>query len=92
MFLPHDMAHIATRFSAFYITIWCILQHDLTYIAMRWGTDFKRDASDPRKRYISFYQKIYAFYSEGILFFKKSTIVLPKKYYCFAQKVLSFFE
>ena len=111
MLLPHDMVHIATQFSAFCITIWCILQHDLTYIAMRWGTDFKRDASDPQKRCISFCGKIYtfcpksthlftkriyAFYSEDILFFKKvlwfdgkSTIVLPKKYYRFLKEGLS---
>ena len=59
MLLPHDMAHIATRFGAFYITIWYILQHDLAYIAMRLGTDFKRDASDPQKRCISFCGKVY---------------------------------
>lgn len=82
MFLPHDMAHIATRFSVFCITIWYILQHDLAYIAMRLGTDFKRDASDLRKsiyflpkRYIPFYKKIYAFYSEGISFRPKGTMV-----------------
>ena len=75
---------------------------------MRLGTDFKRDASDLQKkvyiflwesiyflpkRYTPFYQKIYAFYSEDISFFKKvlwfggkSTIVLPKKYYRFWEK------
>ena len=85
MLLPHDMAHIATQFSAFCSMIWYILQHDLPYIAMRLGTDFKRDASDLQKRYISFCGKVYTFCPKG-------TYLFPPQIYAFYSKDISFFK
>ena len=85
MFLPHDMAHIATRFSAFCSMIWPILLCDWAQISKEMQATRKKDIYLFAEKYISFFKKV-------LWFDEKSTIVLPKKYYRFAQKVLSFFE
>lgn len=77
MFLPHDMPHIATRFSAYCSMIWPILLCDWAQISKEMQATRKKDIYLFAEKYILFAQKVHTFD-------RKSTIILPKKYYRFA--------
>ena len=81
MFLPHDMAHIATRFSAFCSMIWPILLCD-------WAQISKEMQATCEKGVYLFAEK-YILFKKVLWFDGKSTIVLPKKYYRFLGEGLS---
>lgn len=82
MLLPHDMAHIATQFSAFCSMIWPILLCDGAQISKEMQATRKKGVYLFAEKYILFAQKVHTF--DG-----KSTIVLPKKYYRFLREGLS---
>ena len=104
MFLPHDMAHIATRFSAFCSMIWPILLYDWAQISKEMQATSEKGVylfaekyilfaqkvhTFFHRKYMPFIQRIYRFFKKVLWFDGKSTIVLPKKYYRFLGEGLS---
>lgn len=104
MFLPHDMAHIATQFSAFCSMIWPILLCDWAQISKEMQATREKGVylfaekyilfvqkvhTFFHRKYMPFIQRIYRFFKKVLWFDGKSTIVLPKKYYRFLGEGLS---
>ena len=104
MFLLHDMAHIATRFSAFCSMIWPILLCDWAQISKEMQATSEKGVylfaekyilfaqkvhTFFHRKYMPFIQRIYRFFKKVLWFDGKSTIVLPKKYYRFWGEGLS---
>ena len=78
MFLPHDMAHIATRFSAFCSMIWPILLCDWAQISKEMQATRGKGVYLFAEKYILFAQKVHTFFSANICLLFRGYIVFQK--------------
>lgn len=76
MFLPHDMAHIATRFSAFCSMIWPILLCDWAQISKEMQATREKGVCLFAEKYILFAQKVLSFCLKSTIVFWRRPIVL----------------
>ena len=83
MLLPHDMAHIATQFSAFCSMIWPILLCD-------WAQISKEMQATSEKGVYLFAQKVHTFFHRKYMPFIQRIYRFLKRYYGLMEKVLSF--
>ena len=91
MFLPHDMAHIATRFSAFCSMIWPILLCDWAQISKEMQATREKGVYLFAEKYILFAQKVHTFFHRKYMPFIQRIYRFLKRYYGLMEKVLSFF-
>lgn len=90
MFLSHDMAHIATRFSAFCSMIWPILLCDGAQISKEMQATREKGVYLFAEKYILFAQKVHTFFHRKYMPFIQRIYRFLKRYYGLMEKVLSF--
>ena len=90
MFLPHDMAHIATRFGAYCSMIWPILPCDWAQISKEMQATCEKDVYLFAEKYILFAQKVHTFFHRKYMPFIQRIYRFSKRYYSLMEKVLSF--
>lgn len=91
MLLPRDMAHIATRFSAFCSMIWPILLCDWAQISKEMQATRKKGVYLFAEKYILFAQKVHTFLPKKYMPFIQRIYCFSKRYYGLMEKVLSFY-
>lgn len=90
MFLPHDMAHIATQFSVYCSMIWPILLCDWAQISKEMQATREKGVYLFAEKYILFTQKVHTFFHRKYMPFIQRIYRFLKRYYGLMEKVLSF--
>ena len=83
MFLPHDMTHIATQFSAFCSMIWPILLCDWAQISKEMQATREKGVYLFAEKYILFAQKVLSFFGRRPIALQSSNCQLIEEAWLF---------